>query len=158
MIRFQHLLDSHTDFKVLVSTLNTDELELLTRHMSQTHTYHSLYVRFTPYYNIRNIDTSGSHPDEHFNESPLTLFTPITEPTLSNEQIFIMFLKKHRMYSAYKRNLATLAFPPRSSADVVDFLSGAFSWTQSPEGITKWAHLGNAWSTLVVDLNLTTRS
>jgi len=153
-IRFQHLLDSQTEFKIKRCLLNPAELAFV-QNLNGVTVAAFYFISHDSYLSIGHMPSSGL---DYFDNHRYIEFTPSVEPTLSNEQIFIMFLKKHRMYSAYKRNLATLAFPTRSSADVVDFLSGAFSWTQSPEGITKWAHLGNAWSTLVVDLNLTTRS
>lgn len=86
------------------------------------------------------------HP---FNLNTKIKITPIFEEPLTNEQILTIFLKKHRKYSAFMRNLNCIGkFPIRTAIDKALF------WDITEEGWCYWDDLEDKWVALCDKFNL----
>lgn len=99
------------------------------------------------YYRIKNL------PSVVFIEESIH---PAEDPKLTNEAIFTMFLKKHRKYAAFKRNLkhSTSDFFCETEVSVLRAMSGTFSWEISKEGNAMWRQLNRQWRAMCEDLNI----
>lgn len=73
---------------------------------------------------------------------------------LSTNAIFIMFLKKHRAFSAFKRNFDQDFHDDNSDDDVSMEINASFEWDSSPEGDDYWGMLHTKWSKMCDDLKL----
>lgn len=68
------------------------------------------------------------------------------------EKYFIRFLKDHRAYSAYTRNVKAMwnisvkAFLKEYKDIPIAYLYSCFIWGRTKEGVQFWADLATAWS------------
>ena len=158
-IRFQHLLDSHTEFKVAKNILTLEEKEFMASHRS-SHADH-YYVRYTYIQGLPKVTSTGN--DTPFFEShEFLLFEPSTEPTLTITQILTLFLKKHRANSKFIANLKVCETTLdeliiNSYDDLGQIINFSFYWDDTAQGYHYWDSLSVGWSTLVDDFNLNNR-
>ena len=63
-------------------------------------------------------------------------------------KIFEKFLKKHRAFLKYKRNLGKYQDFEEFLLDteIVSFISQSFTWRGSPEGFDYWKNLDAKWT------------
>jgi len=163
MLRFQHLIDSRTRFKVASNLLSTEERNYLTSYFFNRvpADVKSLFVTFNTdgslivKYSSR--ESSIDYPGTHH------LFVPPTEPTLSNVKIFEMYLKKHRAFSAFKRVIAEedhgFSYKDyiNERRDISQCISQAITWQNTPQGHAYWLDLRDGWVQMVSYLNLNNR-
>jgi len=157
MLRFQYLINAQIQFKVDSQLLNSEELNYLVNRLVGLGNHHRyLFVVYNSDDSIRVLHTRTLEVFEEIIE--YQLFVPEQEVLLTNRQIFVMFLKKHRKYASYKRNYAQLHRSYQDDSDVTDFLMSAYDWINTPEGHEYWSNLDSEWGTMVFDLNLTNRT
>ena len=154
MLRFQQLLDNSTRFKLLLEDLNSEEKDYLSQFCD--YCMNPLYIFVRPHTTSYPTVVMSSDNVGLFEASNFYHFVPPTEPVLTNDQIFIMFLKSNRAHAAYLREYD----PGYSSFDTeVDRrLSSAFSWASSNKGHPHWRKLDRKWHKMVTDLKLTDRT
>lgn len=74
---------------------------------------------------------------------------------MTNEQIFRMFLKKHRKYASFKRQLDTEYISPTTARQVAKYaVDNSFIWDESEEGFEYWSEMDSKWTTMCRDLNI----
>lgn len=80
---------------------------------------------------------------------------PYVEP-LANEEILTLFLKQHRKYAAFKRNVKynTSDMFNDKEPDVGRAISSTFCWESAKEGINKWRVISYKWRNMCKDLNI----
>lgn len=71
---------------------------------------------------------------------------------MTNKQILIIFLKKHRKYSSFKRQVVKDDISKNASTRAI--LLKGFYIEDSEEGPEKWQDLNTKWNKLVNDFNL----
>lgn len=99
------------------------------------------------YYRIRGI------PTVVFVEESIH---PAEEPKLTNEAILTMFLKKHRKYTAFIRNVKHHAHHPfdRVEMAVMNAISAPFEWINTKEGNNSWGIVNVKWREMCQELNI----
>lgn len=70
---------------------------------------------------------------------------------MTNEQIFVMFLKKHRKYTSYKKQFDKNL----ESSNVRDIIDTSFYWRDTKEGNKYWQDLDAEWEELCEHFDLT---
>lgn len=71
---------------------------------------------------------------------------------MTNEKVLEMFLKKHRLYSSFKRQKKITRAKP--NARVKAAIDNNFIWSYTVEGQDKWGKVNAAWKKLCFDLDL----
>jgi len=164
-LRFQHLVDGEINFRVDTRLLTTEEISYLTSHLNNSENYlrymYMLYgIGFPPkaLYTDSTIYFEGTSEDN----AEYTLFVPTTEKPLSNKRIFEMFLKKHRAYSAFKREVAMQCSENTyeiivQSKRVHQTINLSLSWASTSGRTPHWQPLHQKWMAMARDLNLNNR-
>ena len=156
-IRFQHLLDSRTNFKVLAELLNEDELVFIYTHIPERGNPVAFVIRYVERTSPPRV-TRLSHSREDFSQiDNAIVFTPTPEPTMSNKAIFEAFLKHHRAFAGYRRELTHSYEYVLTNKGIVFYISGAFNWQHTSKGPLYWTNLSTLWINMVEDLNLNNR-
>lgn len=70
-------------------------------------------------------------------------------PELTNEQIFGIFLKKHRKYASYKRQAIFMR-----SIKVEDAIYNMIDWEETTEGYHYWHNLCTKWEGMCEELGI----
>lgn len=80
---------------------------------------------------------------------------PYVEP-LSNEEILTIFLKQHRKYAAFKRNVKynTSRIFNEEKPEVEGVLISTFDWLSTKEGASEWEKLDTKWQTMCKDIGI----
>jgi len=154
-IRFQSLLDSQTSFKVKESNLNQSEKDFMSEYI-RTPNVHYFFIDCSYVHMVVTQMPSLEFDLNYFNLHRFQEFIPVHEPILSNRQVFVMFLKRHRLYAAFKRNYARYEYTQYDSL-VKNYLIHAYGWSGTPEGSDVWKPLHRKWLAMVADLKLTGR-
>lgn len=71
---------------------------------------------------------------------------------MTNEQIFASFLKKHRKYTSFKKQV--IHDTVSSDAELSNCICSGFSLSNSKEGADFWLMLDVKWEKLVEDFGL----
>lgn len=71
------------------------------------------------------------------------------DPELTNEQIFGIFLKKHRKYASYKRQTIFAC-----SIKVNEAIYQMIIWEETTEGYHYWRNLCNKWEAMCEELGI----
>lgn len=78
---------------------------------------------------------------------------------MTQRQVFIMFLKKHQAYSAFRRNLDSFAGVTTLNEMILMkqpyfFIVHGFTWPPHTNQEPDWVVLHRKWTILVADLNI----
>lgn len=73
---------------------------------------------------------------------------------MTNEEVYVQFLKKHRKFSAFKRQRFQGFKRVREITKVENAVGFSFLWSSTPEGHEYWEKLSREWKNLRMHFKL----
>lgn len=136
-----------------LSTFKTHLHDIYSQNLRFEYTWQNTADTFSFLTSSQGYGYWRSHFTNTDNRTPIKeVLEPFFPTPLTNEEMLAIFLKEHRLYSSYKRQVDTTF---TRSMDIADILNYSLDWRLTTEGHDKWQTLHHKFQKLCEDLQIT---